>query len=718
MRKPYSYAPLDHDDSTRLIQLKPAPEKAFPLAASITELRLDNSPPFDAISYAWGDASTPECLWTSVGLLKITTSLATALRHFRLQDRPRWLWADAVCINQTDNDEKGHQVAQMSRIYRAASKVLAWLGEGSDEVREAMGNCERLYPHAERFLVQDKDIDYEVFSGPKLRMLNSESEEVSLSTWSFVGTHDETGSVAHILKDIRSSGLDALVSLPWFGRLWIIQEAASSANCVLYAGKVSLEWRYFASVMRLLMAIVQLNGPWTLLHANEDHRKLTPALERAWNLVDLRTEHRATGIGRLFCISTYRQFGGSLVKAALHECFDDRDRIYGLLGLCSELAINRGVTMKPDYNKAAPEIYRDFALQYLVNPGVEYPPDARILADAGLWQRTPESWEVSRLVGQSSVDYLPSWVPEYRPRNLSRDELPWKDTGFDTRWHTCPPSIHELKKDSFDLPPGFVDNRNMIGIFGTLVDRVETIAVMLPNTPGETATTRLEKHSWTATLHESIDWKTACGCIESLWQVCQMFLRDGKYHTGEDGRAAFMRTLLAERTHPEISRIAWTRHDPKDEAGMIALWSVFEKCLLEPQGEVRAWFESGETLADSPPKLEEWKTKVKEPSADGRSKFSDEAKDALELMLTVIWVLSRCKFIFSTRGMFALVPRAAKQYDHIVQLEGTKMPFVVRPMEGGLTALVGPCYVHGLMHCPSPEADFEISRRGGVICFA
>lgn len=39
------------------------------------------------------------------------------------------IYADAICINQKDNKEKGHQVTLMSEIYRRAKKVLVWLAE-------------------------------------------------------------------------------------------------------------------------------------------------------------------------------------------------------------------------------------------------------------------------------------------------------------------------------------------------------------------------------------------------------------------------------------------------------------------------------------------------------------------------------------------------------------------------------------------------------------
>jgi len=41
--------------------------------------------------------------------------------------RTRWLWVDAVCINQDDVEEMNTQVQMMGEIYRAAERVVVWL---------------------------------------------------------------------------------------------------------------------------------------------------------------------------------------------------------------------------------------------------------------------------------------------------------------------------------------------------------------------------------------------------------------------------------------------------------------------------------------------------------------------------------------------------------------------------------------------------------------
>ena len=38
------------------------------------------------------------------------------------------MWADAVCINQSDLDERSSQVSIMGDIYKNAQKCQVWLG--------------------------------------------------------------------------------------------------------------------------------------------------------------------------------------------------------------------------------------------------------------------------------------------------------------------------------------------------------------------------------------------------------------------------------------------------------------------------------------------------------------------------------------------------------------------------------------------------------------
>jgi len=47
------------------------------------------------------------------------------------------MWVDAVCINQGDVEERGHQVRSMTEIYSKANRVIVWPGEAEALDHEA-----------------------------------------------------------------------------------------------------------------------------------------------------------------------------------------------------------------------------------------------------------------------------------------------------------------------------------------------------------------------------------------------------------------------------------------------------------------------------------------------------------------------------------------------------------------------------------------------------
>ncbi|KAM4058885.1 heterokaryon incompatibility protein [Hirsutella rhossiliensis] len=76
---------------------------------------------FEALSYTW-----------------VGRNLLSALRALRYTDRPRYLWIDALCINQDDDKEKSREVQRMRHIYEQAANVVLWLGEAADGSDDAM----------------------------------------------------------------------------------------------------------------------------------------------------------------------------------------------------------------------------------------------------------------------------------------------------------------------------------------------------------------------------------------------------------------------------------------------------------------------------------------------------------------------------------------------------------------------------------------------------
>jgi hypothetical protein len=65
-----------------------------------------------------------------------------ALRHLRERLGPFTIWIDAICIDQTNHEEKLNQVRLMGSIYSRASIVYVWMGIGKNDSNRALNFIE------------------------------------------------------------------------------------------------------------------------------------------------------------------------------------------------------------------------------------------------------------------------------------------------------------------------------------------------------------------------------------------------------------------------------------------------------------------------------------------------------------------------------------------------------------------------------------------------
>jgi hypothetical protein len=168
----FTYRPLNQDrPEIRLLELKPAAERALPLEGILRHCSL-SSATFCCLSYVWGDPNRDkksEIVITSKKTIgehfkpknfkpknfkprkkqdsdsnkchmTIGSSLAAALKNLRHEQNRVTIWADAVCINQGDAEEKNWQIPLMMRIFSNATSVHSWLGPRYDENPEVVSS--------------------------------------------------------------------------------------------------------------------------------------------------------------------------------------------------------------------------------------------------------------------------------------------------------------------------------------------------------------------------------------------------------------------------------------------------------------------------------------------------------------------------------------------------------------------------------------------------
>ena len=120
----YSYIPLQSPSSFRTLTVKHSQYK------SDTECSLHEGYPGDGtvyytLSYIWGPPIFPHLIYCDGGILSIIASLFSALQNYRQVDNSVRMWADAICIDQDNMEERFQQVLLMQEIYSKVHRCIS-----------------------------------------------------------------------------------------------------------------------------------------------------------------------------------------------------------------------------------------------------------------------------------------------------------------------------------------------------------------------------------------------------------------------------------------------------------------------------------------------------------------------------------------------------------------------------------------------------------------
>ena len=148
---PYPYRSLERPNAIRLIRIPPALESDQPLRVSIYHTSLDDLPVYAALSYEWKNEKPCRLIDCNDSFsILVTSNCYNALKRLRGKKKTMILWVDAICINQTDTEERNSQVSMMIDIYRSARFTCVWLGKGglgSDRALKFIRRASFFYRH-------------------------------------------------------------------------------------------------------------------------------------------------------------------------------------------------------------------------------------------------------------------------------------------------------------------------------------------------------------------------------------------------------------------------------------------------------------------------------------------------------------------------------------------------------------------------------------------
>jgi hypothetical protein len=142
MESTYQHAPLLGTRSIRLLKITDT--KPSSLAIALESFHLDSLPTFEALSYTWGkairdedessdnyDLGTMHQVKCGGGLFSVAENLFDTLSQL---SSTGFLWIDALCIDQTNFEERSSQVLLIGEIFSAAERVVVWLGKDTSDL--------------------------------------------------------------------------------------------------------------------------------------------------------------------------------------------------------------------------------------------------------------------------------------------------------------------------------------------------------------------------------------------------------------------------------------------------------------------------------------------------------------------------------------------------------------------------------------------------------
>ncbi|KAF1992956.1 HET-domain-containing protein [Amniculicola lignicola CBS 123094] len=364
---PYEYSDLPSTQHIRVLNLKPSHDPNAPLYFGFEVGLIDElEDAYEALSYTWGAAVFPHKLYSHDmpgHFLKITSNLNDALRKLRRPCEDRWIWADAVCINQGNSEEKNFQIPMMGDIYKRARGVVVWLGQGDEEVESAITGLSKL---------------------------------------------SRMGWDAQKRADVKESRLDSLalervVNLVYFSRRWIIQELVMNLDVKLLYGKACISWIRFQSAFRsiqlrriadtssvkVVSRIITLWNHWMKIHKLSGHSE--------------RDDRVTQSLGVFALLSTLES----------SHCVDSRDILYTLATLATDIHITEP---SPEERKPKENIIKTISMGINYADSVEtvFCNFARAAISANNGSQVLQAL-FSRPRSLASMNpRFPSWVPDWR----------------------------------------------------------------------------------------------------------------------------------------------------------------------------------------------------------------------------------------------------------------------------------------------------------------
>lgn len=329
----YQEKPLDASRrEIRLLHLHPFCTDRITATLSVKDLASATGT-YACVSYVWGDPNKTVPIEVDGQEVQITTNLFDFLYHIRDPNETLTLWADAICIDQADLNEKSQQVAMMGDIYSGCSVVHIWLGATSNALPPGTAPFAWIEHMAE---------------GKHWHTLPSILDE-------------QDGKPSEEFTNHRLA-FDLMTGSPWWQRSWTVQEVILPKFTLLWYGTYNTTWDRFAQAIRNQDTRVKHcclpNSPETKKHWLKI--KVIDAFMYEHETINWFREYYhgsiATIPGHTSTIEGVMPFKETLLSFSKRQCHDPRDKVFSILALAPPRMFGK---YKPDYTEPLAETWTD-----------------------------------------------------------------------------------------------------------------------------------------------------------------------------------------------------------------------------------------------------------------------------------------------------------------------------------------------------------------------
>ncbi|KAL2067031.1 hypothetical protein VTL71DRAFT_1455 [Oculimacula yallundae] len=367
------YSSLTTEHGIRLVKLHPAVYYSEAIKCSLLTVDLKTAPPYEALSYVWGKLTAKDIIRDEDPMSKaardvsrvvnnanarskgwdidvydikgseielegrpyfITRNLNEALRRLRNPSTDRFLWIDALAINQSDIPERNSQVRKMLEIYATAAKTIIWLGKfGLD------------------------DLKMEAYLNELFRTIS----RIDMTDYSVVTEFMDGLSVEQVRTIFHAAA--ALSFNPYFTRAWTFQESVASNEIMLLHDKYAVEMTALTNLLRVIRDTIDeveekitsqgLEGDMQILLAFATIRRLP--------IKSLQPQGLSGNIPSFDFTRWTEEF------IALRDCENPRDRVFAAYALFPPEV--RGM-INVDYARRVEDVYIDISRAFIRREGL------------------------------------------------------------------------------------------------------------------------------------------------------------------------------------------------------------------------------------------------------------------------------------------------------------------------------------------------------------